>query len=340
MNKEKAITSRSLIYYRLIALWILNEAMLGGIIHGLQVPVSGLVVGSCAVVCICLIAWYVPAKGAIIKATIIVAIFKMMLSPQAPPPAYIAVFFQGLMGELLFMPRKFYRIVCVLFAVLALAESGLQRILIWTVVYGNDFWKAINSFLNNLTGQKELTDYSYFIITWYVMAHLVIGALIGLWTGILPQQIAFLESVRRKYKVINEPAAAISFPRVKRRKKVRRILFIIWAALILLYAQSYFGIGRSLLPPAISLRILIRSVIVILSWVFIAAPLLKQALNKWLQRRKTRSQQEIQQVLEILPATQQLITKSWQLSGEKKGWRRIRLCCKIILANTFHPADA
>ena len=98
MNKQ--------IYYRLIALWVLCEAMLGGIIHGLKIPVSGLFVGSSAVICICLIAWYVPQKGAIIKATIIVAIFKMMLSPQAPPPAYIAVFFQGLLGELLFFRNR------------------------------------------------------------------------------------------------------------------------------------------------------------------------------------------------------------------------------------------
>ncbi len=49
-----------------------------------------------------LIAYYVPLKGAILKATIIVAIFKMMLSPHTPPSAYIAVFFQGLLGQVLF----------------------------------------------------------------------------------------------------------------------------------------------------------------------------------------------------------------------------------------------
>src|SRR6188768_485184 len=85
-------------YYRLIALWVVCEAFLGGIIHGLRLPVSGLLVGSCSVICICLIAWYNPEKGAILKATIVVAVFKLMLSPQSPFPAYIAVFFQGLMG--------------------------------------------------------------------------------------------------------------------------------------------------------------------------------------------------------------------------------------------------
>src|SRR5436190_12902828 len=148
------------IYYRLIALWVLCEAMLGGIIHGFKIPVSGLIVGSCAVICICLIAYYVPAKGAIIKATIIVAVFKMMLSPQAPPPAYIAVFFQGLMGELLFWKKRFFSLSCLLFGVIALLESGLQRILTLTIIYGNDLWKVINDFINGITKQKTTTNYS------------------------------------------------------------------------------------------------------------------------------------------------------------------------------------
>ncbi|MBL7748647.1 MAG: hypothetical protein JNM19_14520, partial [Chitinophagaceae bacterium] len=155
MNKQ--------LYYRLIALWVISEAMLGGIIHGLRIPVSGLLVGSCAVVCICLIAWYAPVRGAIIKATIIVAIFKMMLSPQAPPMAYAAVFFQGLLGELLFRNKKYFTVTCILFAVLALLESGLQRILVLTIIYGNDLWVVINDFINGLTKQKTATNYSLLI---------------------------------------------------------------------------------------------------------------------------------------------------------------------------------
>ena len=50
------------LYYRLIALWVVCEALLGGIIHGFKLPVSGLIVGSSAVVCICLIAHYVPSR--------------------------------------------------------------------------------------------------------------------------------------------------------------------------------------------------------------------------------------------------------------------------------------
>ena len=206
------------IYYRLIALWVLCEAMLGGIIHGFKIPVSGLVVGSCAIVCICLIAWYVPVKGAIIKATIIVAIFKMMLSPQAPPPAYIAVFFQGLLGELLFWNKRYFRLSCILLAVLGLLESGLQRILMLTIVYGNDLWKVVNNFFNGLTKQKTTTNYSLLIGGGYVLLHLITGIIVGWWTSMLPKRI---EKWRKeeKYRIIPESAATITLPGITKKKK-------------------------------------------------------------------------------------------------------------------------
>jgi nucleoside-triphosphatase THEP1 len=323
------------IYYRLIALWVLNEAMLGGIIHGLRIPVSGLIVGSCAVVCICLIAYYVPAKGSIIKATVIVAIFKMMLSPQAPPPAYIAVFFQGIMGEVLFWNRKFFRVSCLLLGILALVESGLQRILALTILYGNDLWKVINDFINGLTKQKVSTNYSLLIGSGYVLLHLITGLLVGWGASILPGRITKW-SKEKENKIIIRNETTETFPAISKRKRFfKKGLLIVWIILVLLYVQSYFKIGTSLLPAHISLKILIRSILVVLTWYFIAGPLLKQLLHYWLQKKKTRSQQDIQQVLQLLPATRQLIAQSWMHTAGKKGWKRLTAFSKIILVNAL-----
>ena len=217
MNNRETISNNPVIYYRLIALWVLCEAMLGGIIHGFKIPVSGLVVGSCAVICICLIAWYVPKKGAIIKATIIVAIFKMMLSPQAPPPAYIAVFFQGLMGELLFWNRRFFKLSCILLAVLALLESGLQRILMLTIIYGNDLWKVINDFINGLTKQKSATNYSLLSAGGYVLLHFITGILVGWWASVLPQRIEKWSKEEGNRIILTADAGIVSPPLSKKK---------------------------------------------------------------------------------------------------------------------------
>lgn len=325
------------IYYRLIALWVLCEAMLGGIIHGLKIPISGLFVGSSAVICICLIAWYVPKKGAIIKATIIVAIFKMMLSPQAPPPAYIAVFFQGFCGELLFSRnRKFYGISCIVFAILALLESSLQRILVLTIVYGNDLWKVINDFINGLTKQKTSTNYSLLIGSAYVFLHMLTGFLVGLWTSILPKRIEKWSRQKELFVELKEDELATLPVTIKKRKRLKKGLFIAWIILIALYIQSYFKIGTPILPSNIALKIVLRSFIIVLSWIFLIGPLLKQLLHHWLLKKKSGLQQEIKEVLQLLPATQQLITKSWQQSSGHKNWKRIKTTTKMVLTNALN----
>ncbi|MFZ9386382.1 MAG: hypothetical protein ACO25B_00750 [Chitinophagaceae bacterium] len=323
------------VYFRLIALWVLCEAMLGGIIHGFKIPVSGLVVGSSAVICICLIGWYVPARGAIIRATVIVAIFKMMLSPQAPPTAYIAVFFQGALGELLFRNRKYYRAACLILAILALLESALQRILVMTLIYGNDIWDVLNDSIYRIGGAAG-KDYSYFIILWYVLAHLIMGILVGVWAGFLPQRIELLGALEKKYHIKPGPVSGTVTTVIKKKRPLNNLFIIIWLALIGLWLQSEMGWGEPLIPPHVSLRILLRSVTIILTWYFLAGPLLKKALQSWLLEKKKRSAREVQQVVDQLPLTRHIVSRSWQLSAGEKGLRRVLLCCRIILANTFH----
>lgn len=323
------------IYYRLIALWVLCEAMLGGIIHGFRIPVSGLVVGSAAVICICLIAYYNPSKGVIIKATIIVAIFKMMLSPHSPPPAYIAVFFQGLLGELIFFKRRFYKVACLVFGVLALLESGLQRIIVLTIIYGNDFWKAVNDFINGLTKQKIESNYSLYIAAGYMLLHFFVGLLIGWCAAIIPGRIAKWSVVYNE-EIINSGDKDIKLTVNRKKKKYfKKGLLFIWIILVLLYLQSYFKFGEPLLPSHLSLRIFVRSLIIVLTWYFLARPFVEYLLKRWLEKKRSESRQDIEHIMQLLPSTQQIITASWQMSVRDKGLKRIIYFFKILLVNSL-----
>lgn len=322
------------VYYRLIALWVLNEALLGGIIHGLRIPVSGLVVGSAAVINICLIAYYVREKGAILKATIIVAIFKMMLSPQAPLPAYIAVFFQGLTGELMFWNRRYYKLSCVLFAVVALVESAVQRILVLTLIYGNDAWTAFDQFINGLTKQKVHTGYSRLIATVYVALHIIAGFIVGWWASQLPSQVEKWKTDGR-YDLLPSMKNADELPVKKKRKKWW--LVIVWVALLALYIQSYYGIGKPLLPATTLLKLLIRSAIILLTWYLVVGPLLQQALFSWLAKKRSRLSGEMAQVLQLLPASRHILTASWQQSKNSRGISRLITWMKKAMVNSLLP---
>jgi hypothetical protein len=328
-----------MVYYRLIALWILCETTLGSIIHGAKMPGSGLIVGSCAVICISLIAYHVPSKGSILKAMLIVAIFKMMLSPQAPPTAYVAVFFQGLIGEALFWNRKIYSVACLIFGILVLLESGLQRIAILTIVYGRDLWQALNTFINGITGQTTFTNYSYFFVTGYLLIHVIVGGVVGLWVGRLPQKFHSLTTFHKEYLMINEVNDTNKpeiLPPPKRKKKLRYGAMVIWLIFFLLYIQSTLNIGPQLLPPHVSMKIFSRSLLIILTCYFAIGPCLTWLLNRWLQKRKIKENEMIHKILQFLPDTKELVIKSWQLTAGKTGIRRILLCGKIILLNITH----
>lgn len=338
MNPLPASSYSSLIYYRLIALWVLVEALLGGIIHGLKIPVSGLIVGGCAVICISLIGWYRPAKGAVLRATVVVAIFKMMLSPHTPPPAYIAVFFQGLMGELLFRKQRFYRVACFALAVLTLLESALQRILVLVIVYGNGLWQAVNDFINGLTKQSVPADYSRLIAGGYVMVHVLAGVLIGWWAAVLPSRLRQWSSEETNRLAIREGTVPAGTVPSRRRRWLKKGLLIVWIVLVLLYVQSVTGIGAPLLPASKVVQLLIRSLLIVLSWYFLLGPLLRRWLHRWLQRQQQRHAADIRQVVELLPATQALVRQAWRQSAGHKGWKRMMMCMKLVLVNALYPA--
>src|SRR6202008_2387238 len=82
---------RSAAIQRLTALWAFTESGLGGLLHALQIPFTGLVVGGMAVIIISFIA---EISGnnykQILKSALIVLIVKAMVSPYTPFPAYIA----------------------------------------------------------------------------------------------------------------------------------------------------------------------------------------------------------------------------------------------------------
>ncbi|MCK5088079.1 MAG: hypothetical protein KAQ90_11190, partial [Melioribacteraceae bacterium] len=66
---------------RLTALWAFSEAALGGILHALKIPLTGLFVGGAAVIFISLIAYYSEKKHAILRATLLVVIVKFVVAP-------------------------------------------------------------------------------------------------------------------------------------------------------------------------------------------------------------------------------------------------------------------
>lgn len=337
---DKTLTQ---LYYRLIALWAVCEGVLGGIIHGFQLPVSGLIVGGAAVIVISLIGFYVKQKGVILRATILVCVFKFLLSPHSPLQAYFAVLFQGLSGELFFFllpaflkisAEKVYKFFCVLFATLALFESGIQKIITLTVIYGKDFWNAVDAFISFVTGTDEITNFSYYIVSGYVLLHIFTGFIIGVVAGKTPARIDVwkveFENIELQNIKIHEKL------KPGKSKKINKPgLLLVWIFLLVLLLQSALHIGEPIVTEGTIMSILVRAFVIFFTWYFLISPILTHIFKRWLEKQKAKEQKTIQEILLLIPSTKLLLQRCWQAASDKKGIGKLKKFFKLTLVHAL-----
>ncbi|MEO7049486.1 MAG: hypothetical protein ABI091_29555 [Ferruginibacter sp.] len=332
MNQQNITSTYNSIFYRLTALWVVCEAFAGGIMHGIKLPFTGMLVSGLAVVCITLIAYYVPSKGSILKATIIVVIFKFMLSPHSPPTAYIAVFFQGLLGELLFLNKRFFTASAIVLAVLALVESAIQRILVLMVLYGNNFWKAIDEFLQKVLHQKNLTNYSAILAGCYILIHAIGGLFVGYYSAKITRKVPVWKSAYPQF-IFSENKNQENIEVKKKKKKFKILFIVLFIFLAGLYVQSAVSPANSILPKAEVVQIIIRSILILAVWYFIVAPILIKGIKYFLSKQTKKNQEGVNSVKDLLPQTKYIFIQSWQHSAIQNGIKRLKLFLKILMIN-------
>ena len=333
-HPDKALEKQ--IYYRLIALWVICEAFAGGLMHGIKLPFTGLIISSLAITCIILIAYHVPSTTAILRATITVAIFKLMLSPHSPPTAYIAVFFQGITGQLLFARKRLFTLSAVLLAVLGLVESAVQRIIVLVIVYGNDFWNAVNQYIQKLTGDKNITNYSLTIAVIYITIHGCMGVFIGIYAARLAKKSS-LWKTQHPGLIITAQADDIppGTEKNNRKKKMKWIFFFCWAFLLAAWLQSWISPTNSILTSNEAAAIITRSLLILLTWFLIISPLLMAALRKLLLNQRLKKKEEVFEVMKLIPQARFIFKRSWQMTSEEEGFEKVKLFVKILLINTI-----
>lgn len=349
MITPKDTVTHGNLYFRLVSLWVISEGLAGGIAHGLHLPFSGMFLAGFAVVCICLIGYYTrenistPGRRfkkntSILKAALIVCFFKMMISPYTPVTAYFAVIFQGFVGQLLFSNVKYFRLSCIILGFLALVETALQRILVLLLVYGVDFWHAVNDFLTKFSPQKSETDYTLFLALGYIFIHALFGILIGIWAARLIPKGRIWQAGNATFIIptfVAEDVNALPGTQNKKRKIFKGIFIFIWIFLLLLFFQSVLHLGKPILPSYKALWILIRSVLIFLTWYFVLGPVLTRLLKKFLIDHKRKWSGDINRTLLFIPSVQHIFKNSWEKSNSLSGLSRLTLFWKIVLINVL-----
>lgn len=325
INKDFFKTNVTL---RITALWAFSEAFMGGILHGLQIPFAGLVLGFVAAVCITLIALGSTQKGEILKATVLVIAVKFILSPHTPPMAYVAVLMQGAVGELLFLKKRFFKPAAFILTLFSLLYSAFQHLLILTIIFGKQFWVAIDIFLNKITQSfsKGAVHYSLYIVLFYIGCYLAAGIVGGFLNikiikkvqagsdaNVLLQQLDGL--------VINDNNAFSNSPSVKKKKNW---LMVFGGLMLLLLIASYLPFLNAGFSKSKVLEVILRGVIIILVWSFFITPLLRMQMQKWITRYKEKKAGSIQQVVALLPGIKIIVEQSWALSQQPGKWLRFK----------------
>jgi len=223
-------TKKGSLWWELTALWAFIEVTLGGLLHALRIPFTGIVVGGGAVAIISVIGYFSDSPfKTILKSTLIVMIVKAGASPHSPIPAYLAVGFQGLFGALVYSMFRFHKVATVLFAVICMLESALQKILTLTIMYGMAIWEAIDAFTNKISNQFYEGDqqFSYWIAFAYVTLYGLWGLYIGGRMSNFPNKVVELYNTYKIPKLNNQESISLLSP--KKNNFFWLIYFIILA---------------------------------------------------------------------------------------------------------------
>lgn len=315
----------SKIISRLTALWALNEAGLGGVLHALQSPFTGVFVGGFAIVLVSLIAYFAEDKRkTIFRSLLVVLIIKLAVSPHSPPTSYLAVSFQALMAAVIYSKLSLSKWSAMLLGLVTLIESAIQKLLVLTLIYGKSLWEAIDSFSNFIVERMGFLG-NVFSSTALISIYLWLYAILGIIVGYIIYDIVRYLDVNQgniKYQI-----QAIEFDNevgVAKKRRGRWKQWVIFGIFFALIAAYYFFVKEGDAVWKNWLYISLRSAGILLAWYYIIAPLFKKYFAQFLESKKHRVQQEVDETLTLLPYLRKVTKLAWQENKEERGLNKLR----------------
>lgn len=329
--------SDELIVERLTALWAFVELGLGGILHGIRLPFSGLFLASIAIVLITLISKYSNFNyKTIIKCTLIVISIKAIASPHTPPTAYFAVAFQASLAAFVYSLFKTNFVTIAFVSVIALLESALQKILLLTILFGNELWLAIDTFLIKITNQfsflgawvdeTPVITLAFVYLSLYILAGLIAASMAFMISKDLPKAI---HEIKLQTVPLNQSE-------LNQKKKSRSKKFVLFAALLLILSASYF------LKSSPDMRIpisILRALILIYVWFAWISPWVSKWIRSKVENYEKSKGRDIAHTMDFIPNLRSITAAAYKASrgyGFMRSWYRFIL---YTIAGTINFDD-
>jgi hypothetical protein len=316
------------IFIRLTALWAFIEAGLGGFLHALHLPFTGLVLGGFALLIISLLAKNSPRPFFdIIAATMVVIAIKALVNPSTPA-AFLAVGFQGVLGACVYSISKNCFVSHFIFGTFSMLESAAQKLLMLTIFFGKTFWEGLDGLglqVAKIFGFSP-ENMSNKIVLSYLGIFFIWGVLLAIWMYQLPQQI---EKRKNWYKINKQE---INTLQINKNNKSIKILFLIF---LLIALSTFFWNKEKGLSEG--LIYLFRTLGIFSFWQLLLLPFLAKGIAKWSNTRKDKDPllHDVQNTLPSVKSTAPYIYKMVQekFSGLRK-WKEFVLA--LIVLNVYH----
>ena len=315
------VQRNSKIISRLTALWALSEAGLGGVLHALQSPFTGLFVGGFAIVLVSLIAYFSEDKRkTIFRSLLIVLIIKFAVSPHSPPTSYLAVSFQALMAVLIYSRLTLSKWSAILLGVITLVESAIQKLVVWTLIYGKSLWEAVDYMLDAMSFLGGVVS-STGLISIYLWLYVLIGIVVGY---IIYDIVRYLEVNQGNVKYQIQAIEFDDEVGVAKKKRGRWRVWVIFGVFFALIGAYYFFDSEGDDVWKNWLYIFLRSTGILLLWYYALVPLFKWLFGKFLASKKHKVQVEVDETLTLLPYLRKVTKLAWKENKEEKGLNKLR----------------
>lgn len=310
---------RNVIVQRLTVIWAFVESCLGGIMHSLKIPFTGLLVGGLAVIIISLIAK--NAKNIVkdlLKSLTIVLLVKATVSPYTPFTAYIAVGFQACVAIVLFKILALNAVSIFMLSIMAMMESAIQKLLVLTLFFGQSIWDAVNvffSYICNQFGYKTING-TILVISIYIGIYLLGAVAIALLA------LKILKRFDDRTELFLLPEMKNNLDKALRSKRIKKIVvvYILLAIISMLLLLLNFENNNKLLMV---LRMFIWTTTATVLWYFIITPLFVKTLLVVLKKSKKKYSSEILEVISTLPLLKKIALYTWENSKAIKGFNRV-----------------
>lgn len=325
---------------RLTALWAFTESGLGGIMHALQIPFTGLVVGGMAIIMISLITDIAENNyKQVLKSALIVLIVKAMVSPYTPFPAYIAVSFQALLGYIIFSLLKVNFISILLLSCIAMLESAVQKIIILTLFFGESLWKAIDNMLAWVANQfgSQVLNGSYWLLGIYLFIYLAGGFFVG-WLAHQTIKNFDKENGTLVLHTVIAEVSSSSGSKLPARKFYKKLAALVILMLCLAVISFIFSANytQGWLAAAKTISWTLSAILI---WFIFISPLLTKAIQKLLRKKQSRYRDEVLKTLSFLPVLSRLTALAWQQNKQHSGFKRWSFFISLLIHATLTYAE-